>query len=33
MQDVFGQLEVAFASAFGSSFALFGFAVVAALII
>lgn len=25
MQDVFGQLEVAFASAFGSSFALFGF--------
>jgi len=33
MQDLFGRLEVAFASAFGSSFVLFGFAVVAALII
>ena len=33
MQELFGRLEIAFASAFGSSFALFGFAVVAALII
>ncbi len=33
MQDVFGRFDVAFPSAFGSSFALFRFAVVAALII
>lgn len=33
MQELFGRLEVAFASVFGSSFALFGFAVVVALII
>jgi len=33
MSDVFGRLVAAFPSAFGSSFALFGFAVVAALII
>lgn len=33
MRDAFGRLEVAFASAFGSSFALLRFAVIAALII
>lgn len=33
MSDVFRQLEVVFTSAFGSSFALFSFAVVAAIII
>lgn len=33
MQDVFGRLKVAFTSAFGSSFALFSFVVVAALIV
>ena len=33
MSDVFRQLEVAFTSAFGLSFALFSFAVVAAIIV
>lgn len=33
MQDPFGRLEVAFTSAFSSSFALFRFVIVAALII
>lgn len=33
MQNVFGRLKAAFTSAFGSSFALFDFTVIAAIII
>lgn len=33
MRNVFGRLKVAFTSAFGSSFALFDFTVIAAIII